>query len=67
VVGVVPVGDVRIPDLTGWPMREAVKEATRLGVQPQVRGSGLLSRQIPAPGATLTKGQPFIMEFEPAT
>ncbi len=65
--GPVPSGKVRVPDMTGWPVREAVRHAVELGVRPSIQGSGLLSRQLPAPGSVLDKGQPLLLVFEPAT
>jgi len=60
-------GQVRVPDMTGWPLREALRKSIELGAVPQVRGSGLLARQIPAPGGVLTKGGALLLEFEPAS
>jgi cell division protein FtsI (penicillin-binding protein 3) len=60
-------GSVRIPDLTGFPMREAVRRSVELGVKPQVSGTGLLARQSPPPGGVLKKGEALVLVFEPAT
>lgn len=60
-------GRVRVPDMTGWPVREAVRHAVELGVQPKVQGSGLLARQEPAPGGVVDKGGTIVLFFEPAT
>ncbi len=65
--GPVPHGSVRLPDMTGWPVREAVRQAIELGVRPEVKGSGLLARQRPAPGGVLKKGDNLLLVFEPAT
>ncbi|MEB2313289.1 MAG: penicillin-binding protein [Sorangiineae bacterium] len=65
--GPVPAGKVRVPDMTGWPIRQAVRQAIELGVRPTIQGSGLLSRQVPAPGGVLDKGQNLLLVFEPAT
>jgi hypothetical protein len=53
--------------MTGWPLREAVKAAWALGVQPRVSGTGLLARQVPSPGQNLAKGADLLLVFEPAT
>jgi cell division protein FtsI (penicillin-binding protein 3) len=58
---------VRIPDMTAWPMRRAVLQAEQLGVKPRIVGHGLLVRQSPLPGQSLTKGETLTLEFEPAS
>ena len=60
-------GLVRVPDLTGFPVREAVQKGIELGVKPRVVGTGLLARQEPGPGAVLEKGETLVLVFEPAT
>jgi cell division protein FtsI (penicillin-binding protein 3) len=65
--GTIPTGKVRIPDMTGWPMRKALKEAIELGVTPQVQGSGLIAHQQPPPGQVVDKGTPLTLVFEPAS
>lgn len=60
-------GQVRIPDLTGWPVREAVRQAAEIGVAPEVVGTGLLARQTPSPGTVVSKGEKLTLVFEPAT
>lgn len=65
--GPVRDGQVRLPDMTGWPVREAVRQAIDLGVEPEVQGTGLLARQVPAPGAVVEKGEKLTLVFEPAT
>ncbi|HEY5961942.1 MAG TPA: PASTA domain-containing protein, partial [Polyangiaceae bacterium] len=58
-------GAVLIPNMTGWPMREAVKQAAELGLVPAVHGSGLLSRQVPSPGQSSAKGMLVDLYFQP--
>lgn len=65
--GPVPAGRVRVPDMTGWPAREALRRAFEIGVAPRLSGSGLLVSQTPAPGAVLDKGQELLLVFEPAS
>ncbi|MFC1641791.1 penicillin-binding protein [Myxococcota bacterium] len=65
--GPLRAGQVRIPDLTGWPMREAVRKAIELELVPRVRGTGLLARQSPPPGGVLTKNGNITLIFEPAS
>lgn len=60
-------GQVRVPDMTGWPLREALRKSIELGAVPQVRGSGLLAKQSPPPGEVLKKGSALLLEFEPAS
>lgn len=63
----VAAGKVRVPDMTGWPLREAVRQAIELGVQPRITGTGLLSKQEPPPGGVVEKGAPIVLVFEPAS
>jgi cell division protein FtsI (penicillin-binding protein 3) len=64
-----PVGRglVRVPDLTGLPVREALRKGVALGLAPRVVGTGLLAHQEPQPGAVLQKGEALVLVFEPAT
>ncbi len=64
---VVPKGRVRVPDMTGWPMRRALVQARELQVTPKVVGSGLIARQVPAPGEVMAVGAPMVLYFEPAS
>jgi cell division protein FtsI (penicillin-binding protein 3) len=65
--GPIGAGKVRLPDMTGWPVREALRRAVELGVSPKVQGSGVLARQAPAPGEAVEKGSSVTLIFEPAT
>jgi cell division protein FtsI (penicillin-binding protein 3) len=65
--GPVGAGQVRVPDFTGWPMRDAVKKTIELELVPRVEGTGLLARQEPGPGGVLPKGQKLTLVFEPAS
>ena len=65
--GPVPAGKVRVPDMTGWPAREALKRSFELGVTPRFSGSGLLVSQTPPPGGVMDKGQELMLVFEPAS
>ena len=65
--GPVGSGRVRLPDMTGWPVREAVRQAIELGVTPKVVGTGLLAKQTPGPGGVVDKGASVVLVFEPAT
>ncbi len=58
-------GMIRVPDMIGWPMREVLHQVSQLGLSPQVSGSGLLSKQEPAPGQAVEKGAALSLQFEP--
>ena len=60
-------GKVRVPDMTGFPLRLAIQKSVELGVKPRVEGTGLLSRQVPAPGEVVDQGSEVVLVFEPAT
>lgn len=60
-------GEVRLPDLTGLPAREAVRSAAALGLSPSVEGTGRLARQEPPAGSVLAKGSIVKLIFEPPT
>ena len=65
--GPVPAGKVRVPDMTGWPARAAVRQALELGVEPRVSGTGLVAKQEPPPGGVVDKGASITLVFEPAS
>ncbi|MCC6214099.1 MAG: PASTA domain-containing protein [Polyangiaceae bacterium] len=60
-------GGPRVPDMTGWSVREAVRRTLELGAVPRVRGSGLLARTEPAPGQPFERGASLVLVFEPPT
>ncbi len=60
-------GEVRLPDLAGFPPREAIKTIVGMGLAPSVEGTGRLSRQDPPAGAILPKGANVKLFFEPPT
>ena len=60
-------GKVRVPDMTGFPLRLAIQKSVELGVKPRVEGTGLLSRQVPSPGQVVDQGSEVVLVFEPAT
>jgi hypothetical protein len=65
--GPAPKGKVRLPDMTGWPAREALKTSQELGVVPRLEGTGLLVRQTPPPGTVVEPATPVTLVFEPAS
>lgn len=67
VAGKVSGSQVRLPDLTGAPMRSAMRQVYDLGVVPDVTGTGLLVEQLPPPGSIVEKGSRVELRFKPAT
>jgi cell division protein FtsI (penicillin-binding protein 3) len=67
VTGPLPAGKLRVPDMTGWPARQALKAALELGVVPKLEGTGLLVRQTPPPGSVIDPGADLLLVFEPAS
>jgi len=65
--GPLGAGCVRVPDMTGWPMREVLHQVSELGLHPQISGTGLLSKQDPGPGQSLEKGSALTLQFEPSS
>ncbi|HEX9622592.1 MAG TPA: penicillin-binding protein [Polyangiaceae bacterium] len=65
--GTLDKGQVRLPDMTGWPVRRALREAMGLGLAPSIKGTGLLARQAPGPGHVVDKGSNLVLEFEPSS
>jgi cell division protein FtsI (penicillin-binding protein 3) len=58
-------GEVRMPDLSGLPAREALKSVVALGLWASVEGTGRIARQEPPPGSVLAKGSTVKLVFEP--
>jgi hypothetical protein len=56
---------VRVPELTGLPMRAALQALLQLGLRPVVDGTGRVERTEPAAGASLGKGSEVTVVFEP--
>ena len=61
------LGEVRIPDLAGFPAREAVKTAAGAGLAANIEGTGRLTRQEPPAGTVVPKGSTIKLIFEPPT
>jgi cell division protein FtsI (penicillin-binding protein 3) len=59
--------EVRVPDMTGWPLRRAIAKSRQMGAHVRVVGHGLLVKQTPPPGQGLPKGDTLTLEFEPAS
>ncbi|TKD12316.1 penicillin-binding protein [Polyangium fumosum] len=60
-------GETRVPDLTGQPVREAIRAATAAGLTPTAFGTGRLSKVEPAAGTVLPKGSAVKLFFEPSS
>ncbi len=65
--GDVGQGQIRLPNLTGVPMRTVVKHLTENGVVPILAGTGLLATQSPPPGTVVEKGTSVDLVFRPAS
>lgn len=63
----VTAGEIRVPDMKGMPIREALRTTFALGLSPAVEGTGSLAWQEPPPGAVLRKGASVKLVFEPPT
>jgi cell division protein FtsI (penicillin-binding protein 3) len=58
---------VKLPNLTGAPMRSVLKQLTDSGVIPVLKGTGLLTAQTPPPGTVVEKGSRVELVFRPAS
>jgi cell division protein FtsI (penicillin-binding protein 3) len=65
--GPVPAGKVRIPNLTGVPARQALKQMIELGLVPRISGSGLIVTQQPPPGSVVDGKSEVLLVLEPAS
>ena len=54
-----------VPDLAGFPAREALRQASGAGLAPSIEGSGLLLRQEPGAGSVVQRGTAIKLVFEP--
>lgn len=52
-----------VPDLRGLSLRKVLQMTQGINVDVQFQGSGVVIRQIPAPGTTLKKGQIWQIEL----
>jgi cell division protein FtsI (penicillin-binding protein 3) len=56
-------GAIRVPNLTGRPGRDAVKEALTAALEPRLVGSGRVVAQRPAAGSLVEKGTRITLEL----
>ena len=61
---VVAPGEDSVPNFYGKPLRAVLEEATALGLEVDLRGSGLARKQSPPPGSRLMAGARITVEFE---
>ncbi len=59
------VSDGRLPDFTGQTMREVLRNSHSLGLRVKLKGSGLVCKQYPRPGASLKKVNLLKVQFRP--
>ncbi len=59
--------EIRLPNLTGSPMRSVLKQLTDSGIVPVLEGTGLLATQEPPPGTVVAKGTSVQLVFRPAS
>ena len=60
-------GEVVVPDLSGYPAREAITRAVALGLLPSIEGSGRVLRTDPAALDVVKAGTPIVITLEPPT
>lgn len=60
-------GEVLVPDLSGYPAREAITRAAALGLLPSIEGSGRVLRTDPPALDVVKAGTPILITLEPPT
>lgn len=60
-------GEVVVPDLSGYPAREAITRAVALGLMPSIEGSGRVLRTDPPALDVVKAGTPIVITLEPPT
>jgi hypothetical protein len=59
--------DQVLPDLTGVPLREALRMLSRIEVSARINGQGMVARQQPAPGTPLPLRGSCVLWCAPGT
>ena len=59
------VAQTTVPDLTGLPVREALRRGQSKNFKVKIRGSGICNRQEPQAGLDLGTGTEIILDCEP--
>jgi cell division protein FtsI (penicillin-binding protein 3) len=54
-------GKVRVPSLTGQPIRKVIEQASAAGLQVEIVGNGTCRQQAPAPGAMVTPNTKIVV------
>jgi len=54
-----------IPNLIGLGVRDVLKKAKQLGLRVVIKGSGMVVKQVPEPGAPLKKDRSLTVTFQP--
>ena len=60
-----PENQIRVPSLTGLPIREVIEQAGAAGLVVQVMGNGISREQAPAPGTMVAPGTKIVVRFAP--
>lgn len=60
-------GEVEIPDLAGYPIREAIQKLSAAGLFPRIEGTGRVFRQDPPAGSVVPSGTTIQIVLEPPT
>ena len=60
-------GEVETPDLSGYPIREAIQKLAAAGLYPRIEGSGRVFRQDPPAGSVVPAGTTIQIVLEPPT
>jgi cell division protein FtsI (penicillin-binding protein 3) len=60
-------GEVEVPDLSGFPARDALKQLAAIGLGVRIEGTGRVLKQEPSPGAALPRGSTVRLILEPPT
>lgn len=60
-------GEVKVPNLVGYPLREAVRIANESGFVIKLSGTGRVQRQEPAASSVVARGATLTLTFEPPT
>jgi penicillin-binding protein 2B len=60
-------GDLTMPDVTGWSLRDVVKIATLAGLQLSTTGSGYVTKQNISVGSVIASGDPLVIHLKAPT
>ncbi len=60
-VVIADAGKLRVPSLTGLPIREIIEQAAGAGLQVEITGDGIAREQAPAPGTMVPPGTKIVV------